>query len=334
VKAAALLIALSSVAQAQLTRVADPPQRPWQHWRVSRNGLPAVDIYIIRDDKPKPLIVFASGSHCVPVFFYQNDKGRKRFRSTLLFQEFLEKGPLAFHFAVVERRGLKSFTQLDELNDNCTAEHGSVTKKDRVLDVVDAAEALKTQPWVSELDIAGHSEGGDVATGVVQSLKNKVAGVGVFAGCGPSQFFDHVVEARRRGNDADVQRVFDEELSLTSSKPPARYRGFPVERYMTYAVHSSPLDDMRGLDVPVFVAQGTRDRNAPVESADLFVAELLRMPTRSVKYLILPGLDHGFFTADGDDHQADVLKAFSDWILRKHRGVETRVFPSPAKEGP
>jgi hypothetical protein len=118
--------------------------------------------------------------------------------------------------------------------------------------------------------------------------------------------------------------VFDELLQLTSPAPPAAYRGFPVERYQSYAIRSTMLDDLRPLRVPIFVAQGTRDRNTPVAGADLLAVELLRSdPQRAVRYLILPGLDHGFCDGAGSDHQGEVLHAFLDFAARPTRSVVT-----------
>jgi hypothetical protein len=79
--------------------------------------------------------------------------------------------------------------------------------------------------------------------------------------------------------------------------------------------------------MPVFVAQGTRDHNSAPESADALVVELLRRDReRAVHYLILDGLDHGFFDASGTGYAEDVLAEFVEWATRGRpsRGVETR----------
>ena len=319
-------------APAHAAKVGDAPTKPWEHWVVSRPGKPDIDLYALRDDARKPVVVFFPGSHCVPLFFYRHKDGKRRLGSTILFQEAVEVGPRDFHFVAVERRLLKSFIELsgDDLADHCSPEHGSVSKADRVEDAADAVTALALEPWVGEVLVAGHSEGADVASGVARILGDgPIRAVGSLSGGGPSQFFDHVMEMRRERRDAEAQGVFDELLKMTSATPPDPYRGHPVERYRSFALRSTQLDDLRDLDVPVFIAHGTRDRHSAIESADLLAVELLRAnPRRLVDYLVLAGLDHGYVAADGSDHQKEVLDAFVKWATDSNhaRNVETRFF--------
>jgi pimeloyl-ACP methyl ester carboxylesterase len=335
-----LMLSIPCAAAVVAEHVGDPPRAPWQRWKIRRDTAPDLDAYVTADPAPRPLVVFAAGSHCVPVFFYQQQGKERRFRSTLPFQDFLDRGQHRVHFAVVERRGLRSFEDLPatDLHDECTPEHGSISKEDRVRDVADVVLALEAQSWVSQVFVAGHSEGADVAAGVARALPRDVRAIGLFAGGGPSQFFDHVEQARGDGSDAAVQAVFDELLTMTGAHRPTEYRGFPAERYLSYAVRSTLLDDLRDLDLPVFIAQGTRDHNSAVASADLLAVELLRRSERAVLYLVLPGLDHGFFSLDGIDHQTVVFTRFLDWAARPDRGVESRDLgasrASPARPAP
>ncbi len=232
--ACSLLAASPAPAAAPPTanRVGDAPAKPWEHWVVTRAGKPDVDLYAVRDDTRKPVVVFFPGSHCVPLFFYRQRDGKRRAGSTNLFQEAVESAPRDFHFVAVERRFLKSFVEFsgDDLADRCAPDHGSVSKADRVEDGADAVLALTAQPWAGDLLVAGHSEGADVASGVARALRDgdRVRAVGSLSGGGPSQFFDHVMEGRRERNDAEAQSVFDELLQVTGAAPPDPYRGHPV----------------------------------------------------------------------------------------------------------
>jgi hypothetical protein len=183
---------------------------------------------------------------------------------------------------------------------------------------------------VSKVLVAGHSEGADVASGAMRYLApTDVTAVGFLASGGISQFFDLVMEGRRTGDATRAQQAFDELLAITGESPPASYQGFPKERFQTFAIDSTPLDDLASSTVPIFVAQGTADRNSAPESADAFVVELLRRdPKHPVHYLILAGLDHRFQDARGAGHAEDVLARFVTWASTdpKTRTVETVAF--------
>jgi pimeloyl-ACP methyl ester carboxylesterase len=321
-------------------RLGDTPIPAWEHWNVQRSPAPPVDMYTSHDRVRRPLVLMLQGSHCVPLFWQRTDKsGKQVTRSSLAFEEVVEERARTVHFAAIERRHIKSFVPESDINDKCSETHGGVSKEDRARDAADAVRALHTLDWVGPILLIGHSEGADVAASAARLLGDgpPLSVIGIFASGGPSQFFDNVMEARRTGDKASVQNAFDELLSVTGPTPPATYSGFPVERFLSYAVRSTPLDDLRSMHTPVFIAQGTRDHNSAVESADLLAVELLRTdPRRPVKYLILNGLDHGYFTADEVDHKREVFEAFLDWSLgeAKPRGVESRSFVAIAGNEP
>lgn len=190
-------------------------------------------------------------------------------------------------------------------------------------DVVAAVRALARQDWVGPIYLLGHSEGADVAAGAGKTLGSAIAGVGLLSGAGATRFFDSVAVAHRHSDLAGVKSALDDLIALTGDHPPAEYSGASNVRQVTYAIDSTPLDDLRMTTLPLFVAGGTEDEKAPIESADLFVAEILRNKTRGVKYLILPGMDHGYNTADGTSHMVQVIGAFLDWTAtaKKERSV-------------
>jgi dienelactone hydrolase len=299
--------------------------QPLEGWRVERADGPAIDVYVARDDVPKPLLVFVQGSKCLPLFMVSPG----RLVTTALPPDDVKAEMSRVHFAFVERRGLESFgpppATAEEMHERarCTETHGGVSKTERVDDVAAAIRALAPQPWVSSVSVVGHSEGADVAAGVGRAVGDELLeGVGLLAGAGITRFFDATVEARGRG-DAAVKRVFDDLLWITGPSAEGDYAGASITRQLTYAVDSTPLDDLRGLPLPVFVAAGSRDDKSPPESADAFVTELLRERERRVKYVILPDLDHGFTASDGSEHAREVLASVVDWVAApiKERAV-------------
>jgi fermentation-respiration switch protein FrsA (DUF1100 family) len=333
---AALLFAgaasLARAAEPTASKVSETEWSPWERWRVSRADAPPLDVYLAHDAVKRPLVIMVQGSDCSPLFQIREQGGKKRYRTSLIFADMAKSKGQAEHLAGVERRGLESFAV--EASTVCAPGHGGISKEERVRDTADAAIALSKLPWAGPILLAGHSEGADVVSGTARALAGKVdvAGVGFFSGGGPSQFFDEVVAARRAGDAKAAQRSFEDLLNITSRSPMEGYRGWPTERWISYAVDSSALDDLRRTNAPVFIAQGGRDENSPIESADLLAVELLRDRRRLVKYVILPGADHNLVDSDGADRSDEVFVEFVRWSLDPLKTREVRTLdPAPQR---
>lgn len=280
-------------------------------------------VYVARAGEARaPLTLVVQGSPCHPLFRTTGAGEKQRLQTTLPagIEELVHTSKRALHFAVVERPGLRSFDGGDARNEprRCTEERGGVTKNGRVRDLVDAALALGDEPWVSGIVLAGHSEGADVVAGAARLLgAARVLAVGLFAGGGPTQFYDFLIGARHGTDAGAAQRVFDDLLRFDSfTEATGEYRGHPATRMTSYGIESTILDDLSAVNVPVFVAQGTADTHVPVESADLLALELLRRrPLRAVRYVMGEGLDHGLCESNGWDHSGALFDDFLTWAL-------------------
>ena len=319
------------VSEAALATPALSPQGlskvpPWQQWRLVRTGAPALDLFSVHTNERRPVVVIIQGSKCYPLFSLREKDGVTKMITPLIFEEVGDKRLPAVHFLAVERRGIKSFGARPAERPVCTDDFGGVTKEDRVRDVADAIVAVSAQPWAANFIVVGHSEGADVASGVAKRLGEKyVSTVALFSGGGPTQFFDFAMEARHRKDDKMLQTVFDDLVWITSDKAEGKYNGYPIKRWVSYALHSSPLDDLRDSAIPVFVAQGSGDIQASVEGSDLLVMELLRNPARKVSYLMMPDVDHDYVDSRHQGHRVDLMLTFLRWALDPHKAREVHV---------
>jgi hypothetical protein len=135
---------------------------------------------------------------------------------------------------------------------------------------------------------------------------------------------DFVVYAHRTGKPEAVREAFADIQKVIDPATRGSWHGHSLERWRSFAVESTPLDEIRSCAVPTFVADGSRDSNSPVESADTFVVELLRSdPRRGVFYWRVHEADLGFSTPGGESYTAQVLDRFLEWALspKKGRGV-------------
>lgn len=252
-----------------------------------------------------------------------------------MFYDALMDTTFEANFIAIERRNLKSFQEFTEdiINKKCSESYGSIDKKDRVEDVIAALKSIAMENWVGDIYLIGHSEGADVVSGVAKELgdknlsKLKVKALCFLSSGGPTWFFDNIVEARLDSSQ-NVQEIFDTLLQFTDNRNLENYRGVPYQGYYSYAIKSTPLDELKNLDIPVFIAHGTADKNVSIFSDDLLVVELLRTnKKRKLKYLILNELDHGYIDNDGNSHSSFVLKDIFKWIEQGFpRQVETKSF--------
>src|SRR5262245_61509321 len=122
----ALLVLLARVVYADATLVGPTPLSGWEEWRASE-GSEQVTVYIQHDQRTLPLVVSAACWHSLPVLFNGGNN------STRPFDVADARKRAGFQFAVVERKGLRSFTSIDDIRafDRCTEEQGGVRKEER-----------------------------------------------------------------------------------------------------------------------------------------------------------------------------------------------------------
>lgn len=247
------------------------------------------------------------------------------FRDTTLFQDVVAARRQTFHFAIVEKRGVEPLrlsagmtrdervAAFERVQRPCSAQFDrEVTKEARVDDVSTVAEVLSREPWVDRVILLGHSEGTHVATGVLAGARRvPIAAAGLFASAGPLR---HFAGYAAQGPNPDRLRGLIDEIQMLQMAPDdARHDGLPVRRWRTFWLDSTPIDDVRQSQVPLFVAQGTRD--GTTLAADLFVLEALRQqPTRPVRYVVVTGGDHAFETKSKGSRVGELFIDFVNWL--------------------
>jgi dienelactone hydrolase len=306
------------------TLVGPTTKAPWEHARLDRADAPPLDLYLARADRPRPVLVLLQGSNCLPVF---NERiradGRHSEVSNVPAYGLAPELVATVNVVMVDRVGVQSFGPPMAPGDWPPRSHytpacaeRAFDKRLRVRDVADAVRAIAAQPWAGPIWLLGHSEGSDVATGVAAALGPLVvAAIGLVAGAGPTQFFDEVALARRRRDPQAAVAALEDALwySAQPANAEGERHGEHVHRVITFARESTPLDDVREVRVPTFVASSTSDDHVPIASADLFVSELLRRNDRPVRYEIYQGLDHGMNCPDGNDRWRDIVTHFVTW---------------------
>jgi pimeloyl-ACP methyl ester carboxylesterase len=177
----------------------------------------------------------------------------------------------------------------------------------------------------------GHSEGAVVAAFLGHS-KN-VAAIGVFAGLGPSQAFDFSLMFRKKmrgAADADVEGQIEKVMATIDSilREPERTDkfiwGHSYRRWASYITH--PVSEaLLASKVPVFVAHGSQDAAAQIESFDFLRIEMMRQRKTNIEFRRYAGLNHRFQECSVGDEDcskkpqkfANVLSDFGTWAAKQ-----------------
>ena len=284
----------------------------------------SVDVYLVKDEAPKPLVVMLQGSGCVPLFTVDPDH---TFHGTTIFDDLVTLRQNQFHFALIEKQGVnpleftRDMTRQQELSLFKNVEDGACspayfkeeTEVVRAEDAVDVVQALSAQAWVQQVFVVGHSEGSHVVAGVLRrDTMHRVTAAGLFSSAGPTQFY----------NGAETRDSFLKEFEtmrmLQRADDEFMYEGHAARRWKSYALDTTPLEEVRDSVVPLYVAHGEREAN--VHAADLFVLEALRQqPTRPLRYVVVQDGDHGFASSDGRNHFRQVFDDFLAWAMNPLR---------------
>lgn len=321
-------------ARPELTTVHQAPAGEWSAYRL-RNGPVDIDVFLQHDDRPKPVVILLQGSGCLPAFTVDPDGS---YRTTSLFQDAIAPALQRVHFAIVEKRGVSPVTfgaemtqeqkvaRFERAGVDCTTSfYEHATKDTRVEDVRSLLTALAEQPWVSTFILVGHSEGSHVATGVLKSRPDApISAAALFASAGPTPFWGGAYAA----SGPDARAAFDRNLArlreIQSAPDGAMFDGLPARRWKTFWIQSTPMDDVRGSDVPLFVAQGAHD--GTLLPADLFVMEAVRQNSnRPVRYVVLQDGNHAFEQPQGRSRVVELLNDFLQWALNPTRTTSTWV---------
>jgi pimeloyl-ACP methyl ester carboxylesterase len=278
---------------------------------------------VLREDGSALLLLSdepASGRH--PLLVYFDGSGCRSAAGAAAFLASL-KGR-GYAFAAPEKRGVRP----GDDGARCTQEY--LDTNDRLQRVADGetllANARRLFPrWDGRLVLAGGSEGAVIAAALAARSRETTAVI-ILAGGGLGQadelriLRDRELRARGASDDERAESVRSLESAFAEIRAsPTSGRTWlgadnTFRRWASY-LWAAPLEDLIRIDAPVYMAHGTRDRSAPIESADAVADEFRRRGKVNLVYERLEGLDHGWRDAAGAEHARDVLGRAGAWLL-------------------
>ncbi len=229
---------------------------------------------------------------------------------------------LGLRTVLVERRGIGADGRVDE-----AAALAGCSKPQRVADHRRVLEhVLEGADPAAPVILLGASEGGDVAAAVAAQVPRVTHLALLDSGGGWCQADELRHLLRSRGSVVGLTRPEELEAAFQrirrAPEAPGLWAGHPHARWSSF-LWDRPLDDLLGLSVPVFLAQGDEDLSVPVESARALAAAFRAQGKTNLTYREYAGYGHGLRRASDGALGFPLLEAdLVAWLAGQ--GVLTR----------
>lgn len=190
---------------------------------------------------------------------------------------------------------------------NKTIDEKTLSFEDFINDAKDVVTYFKTQKKYAKIIIAGHSEGSLI--GMVAS-KTNVDGYVSLAGAGRP--IDEVLSEQIAKNSPSIKEAADKDLALLKegktfeNKNPMLASLFreSVQPYMISWIKYNPQEEIKKLQLPILIINGTKDIQVPPSDAELLYKA---NPKSTLK--IIENMNHIFKEIKVDE---DNVKSYSD----------------------
>ncbi|HEX6432237.1 MAG TPA: hypothetical protein VF008_31310 [Niastella sp.] len=148
----------------------------------------------------------------------------------------------------------------------------------------------------------GYSEGGQVVPKLAL-LNKKITHCAPIVGSGLNQFYDFIAAVRLKATQGTItQQEAQYQVDSLFARFAAIYaaphntnqdwEGHSYQRWASYC-SDIPIDNLIKLNIPIFMAAGSTDRNSPVYSQEYVRLEFLRLGKKNLSFHVYP-TDHFF----------------------------------------
>lgn len=291
--------------------------------RAKENSAPAIGTLRRSDGTDITYYALTPPGKSFPAILYLHGSGCSSVDSIIpYFTPFLEKG---FGILTLEKKGVKPH----DTGAPCSKEY--LESNDRDQRINDALLLLSNTKhlfpnWDGRTVIMGGSEGGAIAPEIAFRYPQSSAVVSL-AGGGMGQAWElKKLKEKELSAAGASQPTIKEELQRLDKKfeeirkSPTSTQTWDGEdntykRWASYLWYNA-LGFFVKLGIPVYVAHGTSDTNAPIESADIVRDRFASLEKHNLTYKRYEGLDHHWTTGNGENQTPRVIGDFLDWVLQ------------------
>ena len=276
------------------------------------------------------IILFIHGSGSFPMFNVKKENGSMWINSTVPFD--LDKMPKDFALILVSKKCVPFLVLNEEYKPKkCFFENEGLDYRVWQNDLVIKNLLKKTFKNPKKIIAIGHSEGSDVVAKLGTINKN-LTHIGFWSGSGNSQYNDFALMTRK---DAISGKISEKEsvekldslfiqLEDIEKDKSSISKDWLDNSYRRWKQFSEPsVDNLLKIDIPIFVAAGTKDESVPVESSLIVKTEFIRKNKKNLTYRLYPNYDHSFElisetpNQEPEDKWMEVFKEFMEWTDEK-----------------
>ncbi len=271
----------------------------------------------------KNILLFIHGSNSKPFYSFFKKDGKKYRGSTMPFD--LQMIPEDYAFVIVSKKGVVFCHDKDEeyqIPDSYYSGLSLQYRANQIHNVInDITKRLLTKP--NKIVVVGHSEGSDVVA-KLGTINNKITHIGFWSGGGNSQWYDFPLFVRK---DVLSGKITEEEGIQKIDSLLSKYKdimknkddlkktwyGHPYKRW--YHFSESPIENLIQIDIPLYVAMGSKDTSVPIESTYLILVEFIRKGKENLTFKVYPNLNHSFQKVGKNTFERHWDNVFTDFLI-------------------
>lgn len=292
---------------------------------------------------PKPVIVWCPGSTPQPLLVQRADS---RYSYGCIPDCDWKSIASNFHIIVIGNPFVPPVVQENQLNDgwayvtdtdNPHSYPQDYLKANHLDNYIRRGNAvidyLYQQDWTTAIYVVGHSQGSKVAVSLAQN--GRVRAVGALSINPLGRVDEFVRRARQQAiegkiSDEEAQKQIDQTYRYwqeVCDTPTKESEHGEDSHKTTYSFSTPTLDILLSLNIPIYIAYGTRDVTA--RYCDLLPIDFIRAKKQGWKVVPYLNMEHNFAVVkpngevDWDDyHFPEVVNDFVQWLIEMESDVE------------
>lgn len=275
------------------------------------------------------ILLFIQGSAAIPMFDIK-EKESVSVVSTIPFD--LNKIPKDYAFILVSKKCVPFATINKTYNPpKCYYENESLKYRTWQYDNVINHISKKLIKNPNKIVALGHSEGSDVVA-KLGTVNKKITHIGFWSGSGNTQYNDFALFIRKDASEGKIDEatlikkldslyVQIEDIEKNPSSIDKFWLDNTYKRWHEFS--EPPVENLLKINIPIFLAIGTKDQAVPIESSLIIKTEFIRHHKDNLTFRIYPNLDHGFETVpnnkneESKDMWMDIFSEFMEWTNKE-----------------
>lgn len=298
-----------------------PEDKGFQHYRIKQKN-DTIDFYIYNPGKikKKHLFLHIDGSLPAPLWIETSPccVTLDPFNYNLI--------PEDYAYVVISKHGFPFSAPEDfPIPDKFWQKNTLEFRVKRVNEVIKHIRRELFKP--EKIVVVGTSQGTDVGAKLA-TINKHITHLGFWAGGGHTQLMEFIMFIRKdavSGKITEEQAVEKTEALLKQFDEmfsnPVPDKMWEDNSYLSYVSFSEPpVENLLKLDIPVYVAAGTKDKNVAIENTYIIPVEFIRHRKKNLTFRQFPNYDHGFTEIETNgketDRFDDVTKDFIEWLRK------------------